>query len=274
MSCASSPTVCTADRPHGMASPCERHGVRLCRGRTSGSPTGSCRSPRPAPRATTSTGSSRRAARGSSPRSASRACASTSPRGPHPLQNSIQRSGHVCTGTGLAPTPDIHWDKAYARHICTGTGHTRATSAPGLGPAPPRLHRDWAPPSTDAHCSCLARGELDCDGQTAGTGVCHAALQGASSHDIPRGMVCRRSRPSGRSRTPPSASRRLQRGRPRYPPTPTATSASRLGSPLPHLHRDWARPCHICIETELAPATSAPGLGPPLPHLHLNWARP
>jgi hypothetical protein len=26
--------------------------------------------------------------------------------------------------------------------------------------------------------------------------------------------------------------------------TPT-TSAPRLGSPLPHLHRDWAHPCHI-----------------------------
>ena len=42
------------------------------------------------------------------------------------------------------------------------------------------------------------------------------------------------------------------------------------GSPLPHLHRDWARPCHSCAGTGLtpcqtstgtglAPATSAPG---------------
>ena len=28
-----------------------------------------------------------------------------------------------------------------------------------------------------------------------------------------------------------------------------------LGSPLPHLHRDWARPCHICTGN---------GLGTPL----------
>ena len=35
--------------------------------------------------------------------------------------------------------------------------------------------------------------------------------------------------------------------------------ASGLGSPLPHLHRDWARP--ICIGTGLSPATSAPGRG-------------
>jgi hypothetical protein len=46
------------------------------------------------------------------------------------------------------------------------------------------------------------------------------------------------------------------------------------GPTLPHLHRDWARPCHICTGTGLAPPTSAPGLGSPLPHLHRDWARP
>jgi hypothetical protein len=44
------------------------------------------------------------------------------------------------------------------------------------------------------------------------------------------------------------------------------------GSPLPHLHQDWAHPCHTCAETGLTPATSAPGLGPP-PHLRRDWAR-
>ena len=34
-----------------------------------------------------------------------------------------------------------------------------------------------------------------------------------------------------------------------------------LGSPLPHRHRDWARPCHIGTGTGLTPATSAPGPG-------------
>jgi hypothetical protein len=44
------------------------------------------------------------------------------------------------------------------------------------------------------------------------------------------------------------------------------TSALGLGSPLPHLRRDWAHPCHICAGTGLTPATSAPGLGlAPLP---------
>jgi hypothetical protein len=28
-----------------------------------------------------------------------------------------------------------------------------------------------------------------------------------------------------------------------------ATSAPGLGAPLPHLHRDWAQPCHICAGT-------------------------
>ena len=32
-------------------------------------------------------------------------------------------------------------------HICTGTGPAPATSAPGLGPPQPHLHRDWARPS-------------------------------------------------------------------------------------------------------------------------------
>ena len=35
-----------------------------------------------------------------------------------------------------------------------------------------------------------------------------------------------------------------------------ATSVPGLRSPLPHLYRDCARPCHICTGTALAPATS------------------
>jgi hypothetical protein len=40
-----------------------------------------------------------------------------------------------------------------------------------------------------------------------------------------------------------------------------ATSAPGLGSPRPHLRRDWAHPSHICAGTGLTPATSAPGPG-------------
>jgi hypothetical protein len=39
------------------------------------------------------------------------------------------------------------------------------------------------------------------------------------------------------------------------------TSAPGPGSSLPHLHRDWAHPSHICTGTGLIPVTSAPGLG-------------
>ena len=50
-----------------------------------------------------------------------------------------------------------------------------------------------------------------------------------------------------------------------------AASALGQGSPHPRqdsLHRDWARPCHICTRTEL----THPHL--PCPHLHRHWARP
>jgi hypothetical protein len=53
-----------------------------------------------------------------------------------------------------------------------------------------------------------------------------------------------------------------------------ATSAPGLGSPLPHLRRDWAHPSHIRAGTGLTPPTSAPGLGPSLPHLRRDWAHP
>ena len=48
--------------------------------------------------------------------------------------------------------------------------------------------------------------------------------------------------------------------------------AGRVDRPMP-ASRDWAS-AHICTGTGLAPATSAPGMGSPLPHLHRDWARP
>jgi hypothetical protein len=38
------------------------------------------------------------------------------------------------------------WGGPKVAHICTGTGLTPATSAPGVGPPRPHLHRDWAHP--------------------------------------------------------------------------------------------------------------------------------
>jgi hypothetical protein len=37
-----------------------------------------------------------------------------------------------------------------------------------------------------------------------------------------------------------------------------------LGSPLPHLRRDWAHPCRICAGTGLTPAAPAPGPSVPV----------
>jgi hypothetical protein len=47
-------------------------------------------------------------------------------------------------------------------------------------------------------------------------------------------------------------------------------SASGLGSPLPHLHRDWAHPCHIC--SGIGDACSASALHSAL--RHRDWAHP
>ena len=61
---------------------------------------------------------------------------------------------HPCRiGTGTKYTLP-HLQRDWARHICAGIGQSPATSAPGLGPPPPRsalgpdttlphLHRDW-----------------------------------------------------------------------------------------------------------------------------------
>ena len=53
--------------------------------------------------------------------------------------------------------------------------------------------------------------------------------------------------------------------------TRTGPSQGRC-SPLPHLHRDWVHPCHICTGTGLTPATSAPGLGFPPSCIHVRAA--
>ena len=42
---------------------------------------------------------------------------------------------------------------------------------------------------------------------------------------------------------------------------PAGTGLTPWGTRLPHLHRDWARPSHICTGTVLAPVTSAHGTG-------------
>ena len=51
---------------------------------------------------------------------------------------------------------------------------------------------------------------------------------------------------------------------PRAPGSPPASGVHPslgLGARLPHLHRGWARACHICTDTGRTPATCAPGRG-------------
>ncbi len=72
-------------------------------------------------------------------------------------------------------------------------------------------------------------------------------------------ICAQRTTPAERERAWSFEAADLQRGG--APPLPyLPTSAPGLGSPLPHLHRDWS-PCHICT-----------GLGSPLPHLHRDWS--
>jgi hypothetical protein len=87
------------------------------------------------------------------------------------------------------PLPHLHRDWAHPSHSCTATGLTPPTSAPGLGSPLPYLHRDWAHPSH----------------------ICTGTWP-TPAH------IC-----TGTGPIPP-------------------TAAPRRGSRLPHLHRDWARP--------------------------------
>ena len=49
--------------------------------------------------------------------------------------------------------------------------------------------------------------------------------------------------------------------------------ADGLHRPIADLQqRDWAHPCDICTGIGLATLTSAPGLGSPMRHLHRDWA--
>jgi hypothetical protein len=55
-------------------------------------------------------------------------------------------------------------------------------------------------------------------------------------------------------------------------PSSTPVLTGRIGAAR-HRSGHWARPSHICTGTGLAPPTSASGLGSPLPHLHRDLAR-
>jgi hypothetical protein len=81
----------------------------------------------------------------------------------------------------------------------------------------------------------------------------------AQAARVARG-ACRASRRQGGAQ--PQGKRARDNGAGSWTGLIPATSARGLGSPLPHLHLDWAWPCHICTGTGLIPATSGTGLPP------------
>ena len=100
-------------------------------------------------------------------------------------------------------------------------------------------------PQVDTRTSC------DCDA--------NMSLSNVTSAELRRVTHCR---PAVLSFGAP-----VGNGRPAHICTGTAST-------LPHLHRDWAHPTHICAGTGLHCATSAPELGLSCPHLQRDWARP
>jgi hypothetical protein len=140
---------------------------------------------------------------------------------------------HICSATGLMPC-----------QICTATRPSPATSAVGLGLIPatsvlgqssilPHLHRDGAHPS---HI-CTGTGLV----------LCH---------------ICAWTWPS----PPPTSASGLG--------SRLATSDQDWAPTLPHMHRSGLPSCRICAGLGLTPPTSAPGLGSPRPHLRRDWAHP
>jgi hypothetical protein len=87
---------------------------------------------------------------------------------PRQLRQLIQRLPLAAVVTSLAGAKWAHphtgtgtW--AHPTHIGTGTGLTPATSAPGLGPPHPHLHRDWARfrPTTSRGTRCTRGSRLE-----------------------------------------------------------------------------------------------------------------
>jgi hypothetical protein len=184
-------------------------------------------------------------------------------------------------GSG-SPRPHLRRDWAHPAHICAGTGLTPPTSAPGLGPPRSHLRRDWAaahpahicagtgltPPNAAERRRSVARvSESACCFaapvalHVACVSICFEAAAAWYSHSA----RCARLRSvclfvdcvfCAACRVRAAA----------------CDTTLRSIAPLPHLHRNWAHPCHICTGTALAPATSAPGLRSPLPHLQRDWA--
>jgi hypothetical protein len=140
---------------------------------------------------------------------------------------------------------------------------------------PEKIHESRASPESHI-MMCIYRGTKLAPA-CRGTGLAHAA---SATWSISNGKT--RQRPfwglrhglrqnashgrRARARAPVSAAHPQKlscSGVPRSHIPGACASAEGLGSPHPHLRRDWAHPCHICTGTGLAPA-----------HLQRDWARP
>ena len=122
-------------------------------------------------------------------------------------------------------------------------------------PVPPGIKEPTGlagrPHGTAAHSTALALG--------AAATAWPPPHVGLSPTDAASGAGLRNRQRRGRRTGPYGIRLRIGAGQAVFSP---ATSALRLGPPPRDLHRDWARPCHICTGTGRTAATSASGLGP------------
>ena len=165
--------------------------------------------------------------------------------------------------------------------VCTGTALTHCHTFARTALAPlPHLHRDSAPfvcrsphpvSITAAH-SCHAW-QLDREQMVRDSVASHRYELSTEPFLLKAaekiGTRCANAATSAPGLGAPASTSAAGLG------APAATSAPGLGSPAPHLHRDgarpchicarrdWAHPCHICTGTRRASPTSAPGLDSP-----------
>ena len=159
---------------------------------------------------------------------------------------------------------------------CTGTWLIPATSARGLGsPLLSHLHRDSP---RVLRCAAAIGGRAGREVRSARrrprrrlSPACAAGRRRYGASPRCAGGSCKQESHSSRS-----GSIRLERACPsvcscRNQSAARAAAQRRIaGIPVARLS------CHICIKTgtRLTPAASAAGLGSPLPHLHRDWAHP
>ena len=143
-------------------------------------------------------------------------------------------------------------------HIITSTRLIAPTSTPGLGSPLPHLRRDPAHRCDVFAGICLTpttsppRLDFTAAKHASGPGALlpHLSGLGLSAATSALGLRC------GSTGTPLTA----------------ATSPPCLGSLNPHVCRDRAHRCRLCVDTQLTSVSFAFRLDSQVPHLHLSWA--